>query len=58
VAVDLDLGDLDVRAVGMSYQLLRGFATRLNNLFSIASQENLPDRLLIVRRLCIGEVPR
>jgi hypothetical protein len=48
VAVDIDLGDLDMRAMCALDQFLGSFATRLDNLFGVASQEDLANGLLVV----------
>jgi hypothetical protein len=48
MAVDVDLGDLDMRAVCALNQFLGSFATRLDNLFGVASQEDLANGLLVV----------
>lgn len=44
-------------AISSLDQLLSGFAARLNDLLRIASQEDLSDCFLVVRRLCVWEVP-
>lgn len=43
VTVDLDLGNLDMRTVSTPDQLLSSLATRLNDLFRVASQKDLSD---------------
>jgi hypothetical protein len=48
MAVDVDLGDLDMRAVCALDQFLGSFATRLDNFFGVASQEDLANGLLVV----------
>ena len=57
VAIDIDLGDLNVRTVCALDQVLGGLATRLDNLFGIASQEDFADGLLVVWRRGVWEMP-
>lgn len=59
VAVNLDFGYLDVRAVGALDELAGCLAAVLDDFSGIASQEDLAYRLLVWRRvLGLGEVPR
>lgn len=57
VAVDLDLWNLDMVAVSTLDQLLGGLSARFNNLFRITSEKDLSYRFLILRRLCVREMP-
>jgi hypothetical protein len=59
VAVDLDFGDLDVRAVSALDELASCLAAVLDDFSGVASQEDLAYRLLVWRRvLRLREVPR
>jgi hypothetical protein len=57
MAVHFDLGDLDIRAVCASDQLLGGLSAILDDFFGIASQENLANGFLVVQQLGVREVP-
>jgi hypothetical protein len=58
VAVHLDLRDNNVRTIRALNQLLCSLPTLVYDLFSIASQEDLSDSLLVMQQLGIWEVPR
>lgn len=57
VAVQFDVGNLDVGAVCASDQILRRLSTFFDNLFGVASQEDLAHGLLVMQQLGVGEVP-
>ena len=58
MAIDFDFRYFDVRTISTLDQLLRGLATRFDNLSCIASQKNLANRLLILGRLRMRKMPR
>jgi hypothetical protein len=57
VPIQFDLWDLDVGAVCASDQILRRLSTVLDNLFGVASQEDLAYGLLVVQQLGVWKMP-
>lgn len=57
MALDVYLGDWEVRPVSLPDELLCGLSTAFNDLPGVAPQEYLPHSLGLARRLSIGEMP-
>lgn len=45
MAIDLDLGDLDIRAIGGTRESADGFGAALNDIFGVALDEYLADEI-------------